>query len=245
MKISIAWIFFALALLVIIGQQMCNRPSPTVPKNQFDALQARYNDSLESYHQYRRSADTAIENATASSIQANDRAEQSQSALDRERVTNNRLLGKLDSAAKEKPDSTWVQVSPRFKEGCDSLRRENLTMNYRITQYEQDNLAHVDALNYEIRLRDSIIQKERAFNAQFRRQLDACIALGRKQESAGRPRTQLYGGIAAWGNQVSPLGGGEINVALKTRNDAIYELKGAYISNTWWAGIGTKFKFHF
>lgn len=244
MKISIAWMFFAAALLVIIGQQMCNRPVPAVPQSQYDALKKKYQDTAESYRQYRKHSDSAINNATAMEIQANERAEQSQMALDQERKTNGRLLVKLDSAANEKPDSSWVSVSPRFKSGCDSLRHENLTLNYRILQYEQDNQTHVDALNYETHIRDSALQKEREFNAQFRRQLENCIAIGKHQENAGRPRLQLYGGIGVWGNRANPLGGGEINLALKTKTDAIYEIKGAYL-DTWWVGLGTKFKFHF
>jgi hypothetical protein len=241
---SVPWILFAIALLVIIGQQMCNRPAPSVPKNQFEALQARFNDTLESYHEFERASDSALNYAIASALQANERADQSQAALDHARETVGRLLVKLDSADKEKPDSSWVQVSPHYKEGCDSLRHANLTLNYRILQFEQDNQAHVDALNYETRLRDSIIERERGFNAQFRVQLENCITTGKQQEHSARARAQLYGGIAAWGNRLNPLGGGEINLALKTKNDAIYEIKGAYLG-TWWVGLGTKFKFHF
>jgi hypothetical protein len=243
MKTSAPWILFAIALLVIMYLVTCNKPAPMVPKNQFDALQQKYDDTLASYRAFRKKSDSAIDDATVSAIQANERAEQSQAALDQERAKIGRLLVKLDSAANEKQDSSWVSVSPRYKDGCDSLRRENLTMNYRIIQFEQDNQAHVDALNYETRVRDSIIEKERAFNEQFRRQLENCITAGKQQEKASLPRTQLYGGIAAWGSQASPLGGGEINLALKTKRDQIYEIKGAYILNTWWAGIGAKFKF--
>lgn len=238
------WILLAVALVIIMLQQMCNKADQYAQEQKFSQLEKKYADTLESYHQYRQTAGAALDNATAMAIQANERAEQSQVALNQECRHANHLLAKLDSAENETPDSSWVSVSPRYKEACDSLRKVNLTLNYRILQYEQDNQAHVDALGYEVHLRDSLLEKERGFSSQFRRQLADCITAGKEQEKDGRQRTQMYGGIAVWGNRTNPLGGGELNLSIKTPRDAIYELKGAYL-NTWWVGVGTKFKFHF
>jgi hypothetical protein len=236
------WILFAGALLYILFLQMCNKPAASVPKSQFDELEKKYLDTLEGYYTFRRQSDSSLENATASAIQANERAEQSQEALDQERQKVGRLLVMLDEAEKETPDSTWVHVSPRYKMGCDSLRKANLTLNYRILDFQRDAQAEIGALSYKSHLQDSLLQRERGFNAEFRRQLDDCITTGKQQEKASRPRTKLYGGIAIWGNQFTPLGGGEINLSIKTPRDQMYELKGAYI-NGWWVGAGTKFKF--
>src|SRR5581483_2324735 len=159
-------------------------------------------------------------------------------------ATVNMLLAKLDSAANEKPDSTWVQVSPRYKDACDSLRHANLTLNYSIMQYEQDAQAQASALAYETHIRDSIINQERAFNAQFQRQLDYSITAGKQVEKAAKQKIQVYGGFAGWFSQGSPFAGGEINLSVLTPRDQIYELKGAYL-NGWWVGVGTKLKFHF
>jgi hypothetical protein len=235
------WILLTVALVIVMLQQMCNKADLHAQEQKFSQLEKKFVDTLESYHRYQQSADAALDNATAIAIQANEQSAQSQAALDRERRKVLHLLVMLDSAERETPDSTWVQVSPRYKEACDSLRKVNLTLNYRIMQYEQGNQVHIDALGYEVHLRDSLLERERDFNSQFRRQLADCITAAKDQEKTGRPRTQLYGGIAMWGNRGSLLGGGEINLAVKTPRDAIYEVKGAYLLNTWWAGIGTKF----
>jgi hypothetical protein len=211
--------------------------------NAYKELQGRYADTLMVYRQYKNMADSAISNATATAIQAGEIAKESQIALDQERGRVKRLLSVLDNAEKETPDSTWIPVSPNYKWGCDSLRRANLSLNTMIVQYEQDNQAHVDAMSYEIGIRDSVLKKERSFSEQFRQQLAYCItALGNAEKAKGK--TQLYAGMAAWGNSITPLGGGEINLGLKTPRDQFYEIKGAYLGK-WWVGVGTKFKLSF
>lgn len=239
------WILLAGALFYILALQLCSDRAPVVPKDLFTDLQKRYEDTLQVYHQFRLQSDSALDNATASAIQANELAQQSQQSLEVERLNVNQILQKLALAELESQDSTWVQVSPRFKKGCDSLRVANLSLNYKILQYENDVQNQVDVLGYEVHLRDSLLERERGFNDQFLRQLNNCIVTGKQQETLYKQRTQLYGGIAIWGNPKSMQGGGEVNFALKTPRDFIYEVKGAYLLNSWWVGAGTKIKFHF
>jgi septal ring factor EnvC (AmiA/AmiB activator) len=241
------WILFFLAVIALCIIGLCNKADEAraVPKGQYDALQKQMNDSVESYHKFKLQAATAVNYATERAIKAEAQSKKSQMQVQKSNNTISRLLAKIDSAEKEKPDSRWVPVSPRYKDGCDSLRKENVNLNALINQYEQDNQAHVDALAYETHLRDSLLERERQFNVQFQKKLNDCIALGKQCAKERQPHIQVYGGIAAWGNQINPLGGGEINISLKTKNDQIYEAKGAYILNTWWVGAGTKFKFHF
>jgi septal ring factor EnvC (AmiA/AmiB activator) len=241
------WILFLLAVVALCIIGLCNKAdeASTVPKDQYEALQKQFDDSVKSYRNFKVQAITAVKSATERANKAEEQAKQSQALVDRSRSTVNRLLAKLDSAEKEKPDSSWVQVSPNYKEGCDSLRHENAQLGTIISQYEQDNQAHVDALNYETHLRDSLLERERQFNADFQRQANTGIAIGKKNVKESWQKLQVYGGFAAWGSQANPLAGGEINIALKTPGDQIYEVKGAMILNTWYVGAGTKFKFHF
>lgn len=241
---QLPWIISTLLLIVVVSQLLCNKPAPSVPKPVFDQLQQQYNDSMHAYNQFCKWSDSAMDATASYAVQANEQLQASRAALEDAGATVNMLLAKLDSASREKPDSTWVSVSPRYKDGCDSLRHANLTLNYSIMQFEQDMQAQASALAYETHIRDSIIERERAFNAQFQRQLDYSITAGKQVEKAAKQKLQIYGGFAGWFSQVSPFGGGEINLSLLTPRDQMYEIKGAYL-NGWWVGVGTKFKFHF
>lgn len=241
------WILFTITLLAIIYLITCNKPAPTnmVPRSQYKAMEQRLNDTAQAYAAFRAASDSALDNATASAIQANEQANKSRDAMNESKQTIQWLLSQLDSADKLHPDSSWVQVSPLYKESCDSLRKENLTLNYRITQHEQDNQMQVDALGYEIHLRDSILDRERGFNTMFSQSLADCIAIGKQQQKDNAPRNQIYAGFGVMGSQFNPLAGGEVNLSLKTKSDQIYEVRGALIMYTWYVGAGTKFKLHF
>lgn len=235
---KIAWGLVLIIAAIASWQYVVNKNIRIAANEAYKRLEAKYNDTAADYIKYREWSSVALGNATATAIQNGEIAKQSQSELDQARRRVNSLLALLDNAEKETPDSSWVQVSPNYKIGCDSLRKENKSLNFLVEQYEQDNQAHVDALNYETYIRDSALQKEREFSNAFRSQLVYCIDALRKSEQPGK--MQLYAGMTAWGNGITPLGGGEINLGLKTKSDQFYEIKGAYL-NGWWVGIGTKF----
>lgn len=237
---NIAWLLLLLIVVIASWQYIVNKNDRIAANEAYKQLEARYRDTAADYVQFRKWSDSALNNATSTAMQNGEIAKQSQSLLNEKQNRINSLLLLLDAAEKETPDSSWVQVSPNYKSGCDSLRRANAEQGQLIAQYEQDNQAHVDALNYETYIRDSALQKERAFSASFRQQLADCIVIGKKQQAINKPRNQVYAGMAAWGTTINPLGGGEINLGLKTKSDQFYEIKGAYL-NGWWVGIGTKF----
>jgi hypothetical protein len=237
---NIAWVILLVISAISVWQYVSNKNERIAADILYKALQSEYNDTLEYYGEYVSRADSATNNATAAAIQAGEAARQAQGVADQQRKKINWLLSFLDSTEKETPDSTWKPVSPNYTWGCDSLRRANMTLNTLVDQYEHDNQAHVDALNFETSVRDSALQKERLFNSVFRGQLVRCMNELNTVEKSTK-KTQLYAGMSAWGNAITPLGGGEINLGLKTKSDQFYEIKGAYLGK-WWVGVGTKFK---
>lgn len=236
--------FIVLAILLTMGWlYFTSNKEQSEADNAYKALEKKLSDTLKDYNEFIVFANSMINDAAVKAAQDREAAKQSQTALDKERSRIKTLLTLLDGAEKEIPDSTWVQVSPDYKWGCDSLRNVVKDQDGLIAKYEQDNQAHVDALNYETYLRDSALQKEREFSNAFRHQLVYCIDALSKAQKATK-KAQLYAGMAAWGNSLNPLGGGEINLGLKTGSDQFYEIKGAYLGK-WWVGIGTKFKLSF
>lgn len=225
--------------LVGIWQCVVNKLGRSAAESDVKEIKATLSATKREYQEYRNRSDSALNNATATAIQAGDSAKKSQAALDQARGKIKGLLNMLCVVDNSHPDSSYVLVNPAYKMGCDSLRQVTAIQDELINQYEQDNQAHVNALGYETSIRDSALQKEREFSNAFRQQLLFCSdALGKASVPG---KTQLYAGMAAWGNAINPLGGGEINLGLKTKRDQFYEIKGAYLG-TWWVGIGTKFK---
>lgn len=239
-----AWVLILILAAIAITQYVTYRNARTVADTSLSLKQDTINKIMADYSDYRVWADSALNNATATAIQNGEIAEQARAELNKTRDQVTDLLLKLENAEKEPKNSTWVEVSPNYKDGCDSLRRLNAKQNGLIDQYEQDNQAHVNSLAYETQVRDSALQKERLFNSVFKAQLVNCMTQLNAMQKSNAGKTQLYAGMAAWGSRVSLLGGGEINLGIKTRTDQFYEIKGAYIGQ-WWLGIGTKFKLSF
>jgi hypothetical protein len=234
------WLLLVVALVFIIYLTTCRVQAPTVPESNYATLKKQFNDTVKTLQQFRLWSDSAIGNATAIAVQNGESAMESKSELDHERKKVKSLLVLLDSADRETPNSSWVQVSPNYRFGCDSLRKVAVLQDTLISHYEQDIQAYVNSLGYETQIRDSALKTERMHSNGFQQQVIHCMNALNDAEKAMK-RRQLYAGMAAWGNRLSPLGGGEINLSLKTKKDAIYELKGAYL-NQWWIGVGVKFK---
>jgi hypothetical protein len=241
MKI-IAWALVLILAAIVCWQYVVNKNDRIAQDSAYKAQKKELNETVADYANYRIRSDSMLNNATAIAVQAGEISEQSRSELNKKQARINELLAVLDAAEKETPDTSWIHVSPNYKWGCDSLRRANIKQGDLINQYEQDNQAHVDALSYETQVRDSALQRERLYNSVFQGQLISCMNALNDAEKAQR-KAQLYAGMAAWGNSLTPLGGGEINLGLKTRNDQFFEIKGAYLGK-WWVGVGTKFLIH-
>jgi hypothetical protein len=233
-------IFLFIGLGVFVWFDIHDRNTADV---KYQTLQSRFDDTLKDYAAYRLRMDSLLNNATAIAVQAGEAAKQTEAEVNKKSQIVASLLAIIDGAEKETPNSSWIPVSPTYKWGCDSLRKVNLSLNTLVMEYERDNQAHVDAMNYEILIRDSALYKEMTFNDAFRAQLADCIGAVKDQDQKRKPKGQLYAGMAAWGYSGSLLGGGEINLGFKSRNDQFYEIKGAYLGK-WWVGVGTKFLIH-
>lgn len=239
------WVFAIIPWLIILFFILTrNKPADMVAKAQYSALEQRYNDTLQEYHKFRQWSDSILDVTASYAVQSSEQLQSSHAALEDAGASVNYLLRRLDSAAIEKQNNSWISVSPNYKDACDSLRRANLTLNYRIIQYEQDTQAQADALAYESHIRDSIIEQERAFNAKFKGIADNAMVENKTIQKSAVSKNQVYAGFGAIGSQYSPFAGGQINLSLKTKSDQIYELTGAFIQSTWYVGLGTKFKLH-
>lgn len=244
MKIS-GWIAAFILFLVVLYFQLCmNKKTNTVGSDVYNAMVKAKDDSIKYYRGVIKTDSAAINGAHMASAEQRDKAELYRRSLNESQNQVQRLSDKIDAAKKEKQDDLWVAVSPRYVEGCDSLRLVAVDQNAKIDQYEESKVNLEKKMNYEIALRDTALQHRDQFNSAMIKQLDTCHA---KLDStiSSKQRTQVYVGVGVLGNKINPLSGGQINVSLKTKGNKIYEVTGAAVGGTWYVGFGTKFLISF
>lgn len=239
-------VLLVIAIVIIFLQNLCRKPAPidAVSKAAYDSLEARVSDTTKYYQELLRADSIAITNATAMSMQQQDRLKESNEKLDASQITIHRLVAKIEGAKLEKPDSSWIKVSPHYVSGCDSLTGRVAELNSMIDQQQEQGLKLAQLMSYEIAIRDSSLNAQKEFTRKFYNQLEDCMTQLHVKVNQ-KKRNQVYAGIGLFGNMINPLAGGQVNVSLRTRGNQIYELTGATVGNMWYAGVGTKILIRF
>lgn len=234
-------LLFLTALVVIIGLLLCKpRRTDTVSKAQYDALEQKVKDTANYYEEMLKADSAAINNAEQATADQRERLIVAQGALSGAQVTINRLTEQVRSAKAEPKDNTWIEVSPNYVKGCDSLADHIADIGKMVDEYEEQSTELVKLMSYEVSIRDSVLNNEREFNAKFRAQLDNCMVQLKGKVDA-KQRVQIYAGLGVLGNKINPIGGAQVNLGLRARNMQMYEVTGMMVGNTWYAGVGTKF----
>lgn len=235
------WFLFVIALCALILVQLCNKAvknDSSINEKELQ-LQKRIADTAK-YYQAKLDADSVQrDSAAAAHKDLQQRFDQKDHALNASQATIHRLAAKIEGAKLELPDSTWVQVSPHYITGCDSLKDQALAQQEKIDQQQEDGQKLTEVMMYEIAIRDSTITAQKEFNRKFISQMEDCMGQ-LKAKVNEKQRNQVYAGIGLFGNKINPLAGGQVNISLRTRNSQIYEVTGATVGNTWYGGIGTK-----
>lgn len=220
---------------------LCNKAHNEngVSKAQYDALATRVKDTANYYRQMLNRRDRQADSAAKIRGEVQQQLNKSNAKVTASQATINRLVARIERARSKPADDTWVKVHPDYKEGCDSLvvkvKQQEGELAQRDTTISQLN----ELMLYEISQRDSTINAQKDFNQKFASQLEDCMAQLHAKVNA-KQRNQVYAGIGLFGNQINPLAGGQVNVSLRTRGNKIYEVTGATVGNTWYAGVGTK-----
>lgn len=234
-------ILFLIALVVIMGLLLCTpKRTDSASKEKYAALEQKVKDTARYYEEILKADSAAINYAEQATADQREKLDTYQRALTGAQVTINRLTAQVRAAKQEPKDNNWVEVSPNYVKGCDSLTDQVAGLNTRISEYEEQSAEMVKLLGYEVSIRDSVLNNERAFNAKFRSQLDNCM-LQLKGKVEAKQRVQIYAGMGVLGNKINPIGGAQVNLGLRARNSQMYEVTGLMVGHTWYAGVGTKF----
>jgi len=118
--------------------------------------------------------------------------------------------------------NTPVAADKPIDSNCVELAKQVPVLNAQVDQYRKESEETTELMNYEIILRDSIIEKEKEYSnelkADYGRQANALkIAL-----QYGRPRGQFLIGAGVMGNQDKLLGGASVKAAYLTKGGKMY-----------------------
>lgn len=119
-----------------------------------------------------------------------------------------------------------------YANNCDTLAAKVIEQDKEINQYKAEVDEAVDLLNYEVLLRDSVIEKEKAYSDSLRVDFNRQSALLKTALSAGKPRGKLLAGAGVIGNQINPLYGAKVAIAYQTKGGKQYQVGGVLIGGT-------------
>lgn len=140
--------------------------------------------------------------------------------------TIDRLASVIRANTGKPIDSSFVLVSPDYKEACDSLPEEINKLNQVIAQKDTTINEWTDILAYEVQQRDSTIE---ALTGQIDKGRDLFAQQSKITEAAlkaAKPRGRLLGGIGLIGNELNPLSGTKINLAYQSKGGKQYQIGG-------------------
>jgi hypothetical protein len=238
------WILCCILFAVILLQQMCKgkTATDTVPKSDYEAQKKTTADTVKYFNQIIKADDAAIGLAVSHAEQSAERARASEDKVTESQGVIARLNAKIDAAKKEKPDSSWISVSPRYVDGCDSLQLTTKKPEGMLTHLNKQNDSLVASKQNEIATRDKALTNRMNFNSALQKQLDSCQGKLKEKEQPIEKKNQWFGVIGLIGNQINPIGGGEAGILLINKRGVMYGAKAEVLGGRVWYGVKTGFK---
>lgn len=233
------WILCTIFFVVILYLVTCKTKQATVPKSDYDAMVKATADTVKHYEEIIKADDAAIVTATAHAVQSAERAIESEAKVTEGQTIIARLNAKLNAARSQKPDSSFVTVSPEYVIGCDSLQLQSEYQDIQINRMKKDNAVLVVAKEQEIATRDNKLIDQQNFNTALQNQLDSCQDKVKEKESSVKAKNQWFGVVGLTGNQTNLLGGGEAGIILINKKGVLYGVKGEIVGGRLWYGVKT------
>lgn len=113
--------------------------------------------------------------------------------------------------------NSWVDTT------CKELAAQIPVLNDQINQYRQQSDEAQELMNYEIILRDSVIERERDYSAGLKAAFNAQATTLKNALEVAKPRGRLLGGVGVIGNEINPLAGTKINLAYQSKGGKQYQ----------------------
>jgi hypothetical protein len=127
-----------------------------------------------------------------------------------------------------KPDSAFTD----YANNCDTLAAKVIEQDGQINAYKREVDETMELLNYEVVLRDSIIEKETEYSARLKADFNRQSRLLENALTIGRPRGKFLAGAGVIGNQTTFLSGAKIALAYQTKRGKQYLAGGLLMNKT-------------
>lgn len=243
------WKLFSLVLLIVIAWlalEKCNAGKVETSLTQKSEALARKVEQ-DSIDRATRQAEYAanVTKLQNERTEATKKLDRSEILLYQSQGTINRLTIKLKEAREQPFDSSFIYVSPDYLSTCDSLGIIAGNQDKLLQEATADVKSLIDLMNYEINLRDSAIKDDSADIAELRADFNAQTHFFNLAIKKAKPRTKVYAGVSALGNNINPFGGGEVSGMLVTKKDQAFELAAGFFGKEWYGRVGTKIKISF
>lgn len=140
--------------------------------------------------------------------------------------TIDRLVTVIRENTGKPVDSSFVLVSPEFKEACEDMPRAIAELNKVIAEKDTAINEWTNILAYEVQQRDSTID---ALGVQIGKVMELNKRQSKITEDAlkaAKPRGRLLGGVGLIGNEVNFVSGTKINLAYQSKGGKQYQVGG-------------------
>lgn len=121
---------------------------------------------------------------------------------------------------------------------CDTLAAKVIEQDGQINDYRQQADEAVELLNYEVLLRDSVIEKEKSYSDSLRVDFNRQGQLLKTALAVGKPRGKFLAGAGVIGNQTTFLSGAKIAIAYQTKGGKQYQGGAILMGGTIWYEAG-------
>jgi hypothetical protein len=149
----------------------------------------------------------------------------SESKLHASQSTVMRLVAKVEQYRYENDSNTvLIPVSENYIISCDSLTGVVVIQQREINEHQNNMDGLVELMNYEVILRDSLIEDGKEAIAELRRDFNAQTHYFNLAVKNNKPTGRLLGGLELMGNEINPLWGGGVVVAYQSKKGKQYQV---------------------
>jgi outer membrane murein-binding lipoprotein Lpp len=112
---------------------------------------------------------------------------------------------------------------------CEELAAQSLRLSAEVDGYRKEADEAINLLNYEVLLRDSVIEKEVGYSDSLRADFNRQSTLLKTALATGKPRGKFLAGAGIIGNQTTFLSGAKVAIAYQTKGGKQYQAEGMIV----------------
>lgn len=203
---------------------------------------AQYKAMKQQYDSLQRVVDAGVQTKAADhfrdSIQLIEARKQTTAAIEDKKASDKKLTAAqikfnqfLEGYKNAKPAHVDLVPEDSLK-NCDSLAVAAVNLSNEVNRYRKESDEAMNLLNYEVVLRDSVIEAEKSYSQNLLGNFRALQRVADEALKAAKPRGRFLAGAGVIGNQQTFLSGAKIVGAYQTKGGKQYQAGAMIFNNT-------------